>query len=156
MSRVNINWTPNQWDPNQARQGAGSHNIPTPSFIILYTKIEHPNSILSSKNNASDNTENFSPGLTSTYSLTQLDIIPGQPDSTNNSASGPWVLAVYSNSAHPGGADPQQQTAASVIVRWQFETSSLTLHPKFDELESRKNISQVKVIMSAASSCALD
>lgn len=142
---VNISWTPNNWDPNQARQGAATHTIPTPNFTIHFTKIEHPSSILGSKNTAADSLGNLSPSLSPFYSLTQLDIILRQPDSANNSASGPWILAVYSNSAHSLGTDPQQPTAASVIVRWQFESSSLTIHPKFDEVVSKRNVGQAKV-----------
>lgn len=40
---------------------------------------------------------------------------------------------------------PQQQAPSSVIVRWQLETASQTLHPKFDEVASKKTNGQAKV-----------
>lgn len=146
LYRVHITWNPAQWDPNQPKQASATHPFPTPSFRIFHSKIEHPSSVFTPNRNQNDNSKEFSPPPSSLYSLTRLDIVPGQSDSTGGSASGPWILAVYSNTVHATGHDPQHQASpSSVIVRWQMETASLTLHPKFDEVISKKNNVQAKV-----------
>jgi mediator of RNA polymerase II transcription subunit 16 len=149
LYRVHIAWNPAQWDQNQPKQASPTHPFPTPSFHIFHSKIENSSSIFTPSGGPSDESKEFSPGQSSLYSLTHLDIVPGQSDSTGGSSSGPWILAVYSNPVHATGHDPQQQAfASSVIVRWQVENAPLTLHPKFDEVISKKNNVQAKVYQS--------
>jgi len=78
-----------------------------------------------------------------------LEIIPGAVDNPAGSTANPWILAVYSN---PLAATPHhtgQNGSASIIVRWQLEAASQNLHPKFDEVVSKKNHNaQVKVCLS--------
>ena len=81
----------------------------------------------------------------SVYSLTRLDIMPGQIDSPAGSTASPWILAVFSKPLHATAEYPDQQGPPSVIVRWHLESAPQAFHPKFNEVNSKKNIPQTKV-----------
>lgn len=149
LYRVFISWSPPVWDQNQPRPPTGTHTFPVPTFRIVHNKFENPSRVFTHNKGQTENGEGPPPGLNSLYSLTSLDIVPGPSESTGNTTTGPWVLAVYSSQIHAVGPELSQQgSPASVIARWQLETSTLSLHPVFEEVVSKKATVQAKVIRS--------
>lgn len=118
--------------------------FPTPSFHFIHCKVEIPSHILRTIPQSGENSQNSLPPVSPFYSLTRLEIVPGPVDNPSGSTASPWMIAVFSNSLHPTNSSGQQ-TPSSVIVRWQLEVASQTLHPKFDEVPSKKNNPQAKV-----------
>lgn len=102
-----------------------------------------PCDVLSTNHNVGENTDGFQPYL---YNLTRLEIIPGPLEIPAGSAAGPWIVAAFSSPLHAVPDEPGQQGPASVIVRWQLDTAPQALHPKFDEVVSKRNTNiQAKV-----------
>ncbi|KAN0067719.1 Mediator complex, subunit Med16 [Elaphomyces granulatus] len=144
LYRVYISWNPANWDQNPQKQLPTNHPFPTPTFRLVPNKIETPSSIFPTHRNLAENLDDFPPAPSSPYCLTRLDIIPEQPDSTGGFSAGPWILAVYSVPVHPAGDSSQSHHPSSVIVRWQLETSPQVLHPKFDDVASKRHNIQPK------------
>ncbi|CAL5871048.1 uncharacterized protein PFLUO_LOCUS5292 [Penicillium psychrofluorescens] len=142
--RVNIVWTPAQWDPTQAKQ---PNQFPIPAFRFLHCKVETPGNDLSVIRSPDEHVDQPLPPSNSLYSLTRLDIMPGQIDSPAGSTASPWIFAVFSKPIHAAPEYPDQQGPASVIVRWHLESVSQTLHSKFDEVMSKNNNMQAKTKM---------
>ncbi|CBF87897.1 mediator of RNA polymerase II transcription subunit 16 [Aspergillus nidulans FGSC A4] len=142
LYRVSIQWTPSQWDPTQQKQG--SQQFPTPSFRLVHMKVEVPYNIPSSNRDAGENPDEQLPFTSSLYCLTSLHIILPASDNSAGSTPNPWIVAVFSIPTHAILPHPQPQIPASVIVRWQLETSLMTLHPRFDDVPSKKGNGQVK------------
>ncbi|EED24095.1 RNA polymerase II Mediator complex subunit Sin4, putative [Talaromyces stipitatus ATCC 10500] len=135
LFRVQIMWNPPQWDPAQQRQ-AGVVHFPVPSIRISHCKTEVPGRVFSFSKDQADDLPNIVPGQSFSYQLTNLELVSGQSDNTGATTSAPWILAVYSSPINSAGHDTQQP--ASVMVRWQLETSTLNLHPVFEELVSKR------------------
>lgn len=71
--------------------------------------------------------------------------MPGQIDGPAGSTASPWVLAIFSKALHASPEYPDQQGPPSVIVRWNLESAPQSVHPKFDEVASKKNTGQPQV-----------
>lgn len=69
----------------------------------------------------------------------------GQIDSPAGSTASPWIMAVFSKPLHATPEYPEQQGPPSVIARWNLESGPQALHPKFDEVTSKKNNGQARV-----------
>lgn len=142
LYRVQITWNPPQWDPSQAKH---PNSFPIPTFRFLHCKIDLPSSILNANQGTEDNADQALPFSNSVYSLTRLEIMPGQIDGPAGSTASPWVLGIFSKALHASPEIPDQQGPPSVIVRWNLEPTPQSFHPKFDELASKKNIGQPQV-----------
>ncbi|KAE8150072.1 mediator complex, subunit Med16 [Aspergillus avenaceus] len=138
--RVQIAWNPQQWDPSQIKQGPSAH--PVPSIRFMHSKVEAP-CIVPSSRNGGENPEGFA-ASNPLYCLTRLDIILAANDNSAGVATNPWIIAAYSIPPHATPDHTQPQIPTSVIVRWQLESAPQTLHPKFDEVTSKKSNVQVK------------
>ncbi|KAL4941327.1 hypothetical protein BDV06DRAFT_229775 [Aspergillus oleicola] len=141
LYRVSIQWNPPQWDPTQQKQTPPQY--PVPSFRFIHTKVEVPYNIPNNRG-ASENPDEQFPLPSSLYCLTSLQIILPASDNSAGSTPNPWIVAVFSIPPHAILSHQQPQVPASAIVRWQLETSVPTLHPKFDEVASKKTNIQVK------------
>ncbi|KAI2769069.1 hypothetical protein DTO012A8_5909 [Penicillium roqueforti] len=137
---VHISWNPPQWEP---AQGKLPGQFPIPTFRLIHCKVDMPNNILN-VNRGPDHHDQSLPFLNSVYSLTRLEIMPGQFDSLAGSTANPWILAVLSKPLHAMHDYPDQQGPPSVIVRWHLESAPQILHPKFDEVTSKKSNAQAK------------
>lgn len=144
--RLQITWTPAQWDPSQMKQSSSGNTFPVPSFHFVHCKIDLPNNILRTALQPGENSEDTLPSTNSFYSLTRLEIVPGPSDNPPGSTAKPSLLGVFSKSLHPTSNHSDQQMPPSVILRWHLDTSSQTLHPKFDEVTSKRGNTQVKVL----------
>ncbi|KAL5045781.1 mediator of RNA polymerase II transcription subunit 16 [Aspergillus fruticulosus] len=142
LYRVSIQWTPSQWDPTQQKQGPQQY--PIPSFRLVHLKVEVPYNIPSSNRGTGENSDEQSPLTSSLYCLTSLQIILPASDNSAGSTPNPWIVAVFSIPPHSIHPHQQPQVPASVIVRWQLETGLPALHPKFDDVPSKKGNGQVK------------
>jgi mediator of RNA polymerase II transcription subunit 16 len=136
--RVQINWNPPQWDPSQLKQA--TNQVPVPSFRFMHSKVEAPCIIPSAR----ENTDDLAASTNSLYCLTRLDIVLAAHDNSAG-VTNPWIIAVFSAPVHATPDHSQQQSPCSLIVRWQLESAPQVLHPKFDEVTSKKNNAQVKV-----------
>jgi mediator of RNA polymerase II transcription subunit 16 len=146
LYRVFISWSPPVWDPNQLRQPSGTHAFPVPTFRIVHNKIEKPSRVFTPNKSQNESGEELPSDVNALYSLTRLDIVPGPSESTGGATTGPWILAVYSSQTHAVRPELSQQgTPASVIARWQLEATTLSLHPVFEEVVSKKATVQAKV-----------
>lgn len=145
LYRLQITWNPAQWDPSQIKQPPLVTLYPVPSFHLTHCKVEIPSNILRTTPQPGENNQNSPPSTNSFYSLTRLEIIPGPPDNPAGSTASPWMLGVFSKSLHPTSNHTEQQVPSSVIVRWQLDSTSQSLHPKFDEVASARSGAQVKV-----------
>lgn len=142
LYRLQVTWNPPNWDP---KIPASAQSAPVPSMRFAHCKVETPGNILSTAHSSGENPDQTSSSTDSVYSLTRLEIICAPVVDSQSGSTPPWILAVFSNSLHDTNGHPEQQGPASVIVRWQLESGSQTLHPKFDEVPSKKNNAQVKV-----------
>ncbi|KAF5859321.1 mediator complex subunit [Aspergillus alliaceus] len=140
--RVQINWTPPQWDPSQLKQAP--NQFPAPSFRFMHAKVEAPCIFPSANRNGDENTHDLASPTNSPYCLTRLDIILPAHDNSAGLTTNPWIIAVFSIPPHATPDPSQQQSPCSVIVRWQLESAPQVLHPKFDEVMSKKNNVQIK------------
>ncbi|KGO75909.1 Mediator complex, subunit Med16 [Penicillium italicum] len=140
LYRVHISWNPSQWEP---AQGKPPGQFPIPTFRLIHCKVDMPSNILNI-NRGPDHSDQSPLFLNSVYSLTRLEIMPGQFDSPAGSTANPWILAVLSKPLHAIHDYPHQQGPPSVIVRWHLESTPQTLHPKFDEVTSKKSNAQAK------------
>ncbi|KAI9928807.1 hypothetical protein ASPWEDRAFT_127770 [Aspergillus wentii DTO 134E9] len=141
LYRLQVTWNPPNWDP---KIPASAQSPPVPSMRFAHCKVETPGNILSTAHSSGENSDQTSSSTNSVYSLTRLEIICAPAVDSQSGSTPPWILAVFSNSLHATNGHPEQQGPASVIVRWQLESGSQTLHPKFDEVPSKKNNAQVK------------
>ncbi|KAJ5140385.1 hypothetical protein N7448_003793 [Penicillium atrosanguineum] len=141
LYRVHIAWNPPQWDPSQAKH---PNQFPVPTFRLNHCKIDMPSSIFNVNHSAEQHSDQPMPFPNSVYSLTRLDIMPGQIDSPAGSTASPWILAVFSKPLHATPEYPDQQGPPSVIVRWHLESAPQAFHPKFNEVNSKKNSPQTK------------
>ncbi|OJJ49688.1 hypothetical protein ASPZODRAFT_89066 [Penicilliopsis zonata CBS 506.65] len=142
LYRVQINWT--QLDNSQPKPAPPSAQFQTPAFRLHHVKIESPGNFLGPNRNLGESSEDFPSFPSSVYCLTHLTIIQNPLDNPTGTATGPYMIAVYAN---PLCASPDHagvHGSASVIVRWQLDTASQTLHPKFDEVASKKTSIQAK------------
>ncbi|KAE8549529.1 hypothetical protein EYB25_008051 [Talaromyces marneffei] len=143
LYRVQIMWNPPQWDQAQQRQASGVTPFPVPSIRIINCKTETPGRVFSFNKDQTDDLQNIAPNQSFLYQLTNLELVSGQFDNTGATTSPPCILAVYSSPYNSAAHDPQQQEPpASVMVRWQLETSTLNLHPIFEESLSKKTNGQ--------------
>ena len=141
--RVQIAWNPPQWDASLPKQ---SNFFPVPSFRFVHCNVESPSNIWNTCRNPGENPDEAASSTNNLYSLTHLEIISGAVDNPAGSTANPWILAVYSNPLHAIPDHPQQQGSSSIAIRWQIDTAFQTLHPKFDEVVSKKNNNaQIKV-----------
>lgn len=135
--RVHISWNPPQWDPSLPKQ---SNLFPVPSFRFTHCNVEIPGSIWRANRSSSGEIPDESqPSANALYSLTNLEVILGAVDNPSGATSNPWILAVYSSPPHAAPNHPERPGAASIIVRWQLDSATQSLHPKFDEVASKKN-----------------
>lgn len=141
LYRVHITWNPPQWDPSQAKQPS---QFPVPSIRLIHCKINMPSNILN-VNSGLDHSDQAFTFSNTVYSLTRLEIMPGQADSPAGSSANPWILAIFSKPLHAPHEYPEQHGPPSVILRWNLESVPRTLHPKFDEVTSKKGNAQPKV-----------
>ncbi|KAJ5279815.1 Mediator complex subunit Med16 [Penicillium angulare] len=141
LYRVNITWNPDKWENTQVKQGA---QFPIPSFRFQHCKIDMPSSILNVTRGVDEHLNQSLPFPNSIYSLTRLEIMPGQIDSPTGSTAIPWILAVFAKPVHATPEYPDQQGPPSMIVRWQLDSAPQAFHPKFDEVTTRKSNSQPK------------
>lgn len=141
LYRVQISWNPQQWDPSQAKH---PNQFPIPSFRILQCKVDMPSPILNINRGPDEQINSSLPFQNTVYCLTKLEIMPGQVDGQQGSTSSPWILAVYSKPLHATPEYPDQEGPPSVIVRWHLETAPQEIHPKFDEVASKKSNAQAK------------
>ncbi|KAJ5664605.1 Mediator complex subunit Med16 [Penicillium macrosclerotiorum] len=141
LYRIMITWNPPTFDMAQAKQ---SSQYPIPSFHISHCKVDMPSTILNVNRGADVQTDQSMPFPNSLYSLTRLEITPGQADSPAGSTASLWIMAVFSKPLHATPEYPDQQGPPSVIVRWQLESAPQAFHPKFDEVATKKNNAQAK------------
>jgi mediator of RNA polymerase II transcription subunit 16 len=140
---VEVSWNPNKWDPAAIRS---PNKWPIPSLRLLHYKIDMPSCILNVNPGSEEHSDQPLPFPNSVYSLTHLQVIPGQVDSpTGPTTTSPWILGVFSKPLHATPEYPDQQGPLSVIVRWQLDSAQQTFHPKFDEVASKKSNAQAKV-----------
>ncbi|BCS25797.1 mediator of RNA polymerase II transcription subunit 16 [Aspergillus puulaauensis] len=139
--RVSIQWNPPQWDPAQQKQG--SQPTPVPSFRSIHSKVEMPYNIPNNRGAAGENPDEQFTLTNSLYCLTSLQIILPASDNSAGSTPSPWIVAVFSIPPH-AILHQQPQVPASAVIRWQLETGIPTLHPKFDEVASKKSNVQIK------------
>lgn len=104
-----------------------------------------PSCILSVNRGAEEHADQPLPFPNSVYSLTRLEIMPGQVDGPAGSTASPWIMAIFSKPLHAAPEYPDQQGPPSVIVRWHLESTPQAFHPKFDEVTSKKSNAQAKV-----------
>ncbi|OQE94703.1 hypothetical protein PENNAL_c0003G03368 [Penicillium nalgiovense] len=140
LYRLDIGWNPSQWEPTP---GKPPGQFPVPTFRLIHCKVDMPSNILN-VNRGPDHSDQSLPFLNSVYSLTRLEIMPGQFDSLAGSTANPWILAVLSKPLHAIHDYPDQQGPPSVIVRWHLESAPQPLHPKFDEVPSKKSNAEAK------------
>lgn len=140
--RVQINWTPPQWDPSQLKQAP--NQFPTPSFRFMHAKVEAPCIFPSANRNRDENTHDLASSTNPSYCLTRLDIVLPAHDNSAGLTTNPWIIAVFSIPPHATPDPSQPQSPCSVVVRWQLESTPQVLHPKFDEVMSKKNNVQIK------------
>lgn len=126
----------------QAKQAS---QFPTPSFRIIYCKIDMPGNSLNVNHGLENHADGPLPFLNPVYSLTHLDIMPSQIDSVGGSTASPWIMAVFSKPMHATPEYPDQQGPPCMIVRWHLEAAPQAFHPKFDEVMSNKSNAQAKV-----------
>ncbi|OGE56422.1 hypothetical protein PENARI_c003G08846 [Penicillium arizonense] len=139
LYRVHITWNPPQWEPTQGKQ----QPPPVPSFRLIHCKVDMPGNILD-VNRGPEHADQSIPFMNSVYSLTRLEIMPGQVDSPQGSTANPWILAVFSKPLHAIPDYQEQQGPPTVMLRWHLESAPQTLHPKFDEVTSKKSNAQAK------------
>ena len=142
LYRLYITWNPPQWDPSQAKH---PNQFPIPSFRFLHCKIDLPSSVMNVSQGPEEHADQPLPFANSVYSLTRLEIMPGQIDSPGGSTASPWILAIFSRALQATPEYPDQQGPPSVIARWNLESAPQVLHPKFDEVAAKKNNGQSKV-----------
>ncbi|KAJ1714501.1 mediator of RNA polymerase II transcription subunit 16 [Aspergillus flavus] len=140
--RVQINWTPPQWDPSQLKQAP--NQFPVPSFRFMHSKVEAPCIIPSASRNGEATNDGMPSSTNPLYCLTRLDIVLAAHDNSAGMTTNPWIIAVFSIPPHATPDHSQQQSPCSVIVRWQLESAPQVLHPKFDEVNAKKNNAQIK------------
>ncbi|GAB1196322.1 mediator complex subunit [Aspergillus pseudonomiae] len=140
--RVQINWTPPQWDPSQLKQAP--NQFPVPGFRFMHSKVEAPCIIPSASRNGEATSDELPPSTNPLYCLTRLDIVLAAHDNSAGMTTNPWIIAVFSIPPHATPDHSQQPSPCSVIVRWQLESAPQVLHPKFDEVNSKKNNAQIK------------
>ncbi|KAJ5244152.1 Mediator complex subunit Med16 [Penicillium chrysogenum] len=140
LYRVDIGWNPSQWEPTL---GKPPGQFPVPTFRLIHCKVDMPSNILN-VNRGPDHSDQSLPFLNSVYSLTRLEIMPGQFDSLAGSTANPWILAVLSKPLHAIHDYPDQQGPPSVILRWHLESAPQILHSKFDEVPSKKSNAEAK------------
>lgn len=140
--RAQINWTPAQWDQSMLKHGPSQ--FPVPSFRFMHAKVETSCSVPSVNRSEGQNPNDAPQSSNSLYCLTHLDIMMAAHDNPSGMTTNPWIVAVFCIPPH-AVQDPSQQLPPSVIVRWQLESPPPVLHPKFDEVTSKKNNVQVKV-----------
>ncbi|PYH92172.1 mediator of RNA polymerase II transcription subunit 16 [Aspergillus ellipticus CBS 707.79] len=139
--RVQINWSPSQWDPAQQPKQA-PNQYPVPSFRFTHCKVETSCNVPgTNRSGGESDLQSFSNPL---YCLSRLDIILPTSDNAAGSSASPWIVAIFSTSPHVTPDHTHQQGPASVIVRWQLDTAAFALHPKFDEMASKRTNVQVK------------
>lgn len=126
-------------------QAKHPNQFPLPSFRILQCKIDMPSPILNINRDADEQMAQSLPFPNNVYSLTKLEMMPGQVDGQQGSTSSPCILAVFSKPLHATPEYPDQQGPPSVIVRWHLESAPQAFHPKFDEVPSKKSNAQAKV-----------
>ncbi|KAF3385576.1 Mediator of RNA polymerase II transcription subunit 16 [Penicillium rolfsii] len=142
LYRVEVSWNPNKWDPAAIRS---PNKWPIPSLRLLHYKIDMPSCILNANPGPEEHSDQPLPFSNSVYSLTHLQVIPGQVDSpTGPTTTSPWILGVFSKPLHATPEYPDQQGPLSVIVRWQLDSAQQTFHPKFDDVASKKSNAQAK------------
>lgn len=141
LYRVSITWNPQQWDPATAKQ---TGTFPIPSFHFRHCNIDIPATISNPTRGLEEHSDQPLPSANSSYALSRLEVMPGQIDSPTGSTASPWILGIFSKPLHATPEYPEQQGPSSVIVRWQLESSVQALHPKFDELSSKKSNTQPK------------
>lgn len=145
LYRIEITWTPSHWDQTQPKQ-SGALAFPVPAFNITHSKTENPGRIFKTNRDEAGNIGEPAPYQNSLYQITSLDIIAGQPDHAGSSFSGPWILAIYSSPIQNIGHDVRHPPPpSSIMVRWQLESTALSLHPVFEELVQKKASAQNKV-----------
>ncbi|GAB1205497.1 hypothetical protein APSETT445_004173 [Aspergillus pseudonomiae] len=132
--RVQINWTPPQWDPSQLKQAP--NQFPVPGFRFMHSKVEAPCIIPSASRNGEATSDELPPSTNPLYCLTRLDIVLAAHDNSAGMTTNPWIIAVFSIPPHATPDHSQQPSPCSVIVRWQLESAPQVLHPKFDEPKS--------------------
>ncbi|KAJ5880877.1 Mediator of RNA polymerase II transcription subunit 16 [Penicillium subrubescens] len=142
LYRVEVSWNPNKWDPAAIRS---PNKWPIPSLRLLHYKIDMPSCIFNVNPGSEEHSDHPLPFPNSVYTLTHLQVIPGQVDSpTGPTTTSPWILGVFSKPLHATPEHPDQQGPLSVIVRWQLDSAQQTFHPKFDEVASKKINAQAK------------
>ncbi|KAJ5135801.1 Mediator complex subunit Med16 [Penicillium bovifimosum] len=140
LYKVHISWNPPQWEPTQGKMPG---QFPVPTFHLVHCKVDMPSNMMD-VNPGPDHPDQSLPFSNSIYSLTRLEIMPGQVDGPAGSGANPWILAVLSKPLHAIHDYPEQQGPSSIIVRWHLDSAQQTLHPKFDEVTSKKSNAQVK------------
>ncbi|PKY07581.1 mediator of RNA polymerase II transcription subunit 16 [Aspergillus campestris IBT 28561] len=140
--RVHINWTPPQYDPAQLKQAPVQ--FPAPTFRFSHVKVETPGGVPGPLHGDHDRSDHLCPIPSALYCLTRLDIILAAQDNAAGSTTNPWIVAIYSIPPHAASGLPQQSRPSTVIVRWQLDQAPHGLHPKFDEVASKKGPVQSK------------
>ncbi|CAG8362433.1 unnamed protein product [Penicillium salamii] len=140
LYRVQVTWNPPQWDPSQAKQPG---QYPVPSVRLIHCKVDMPSNILNI-NRGLDHPDLSSHFSNTVYSLTRLEIMPGQVESPPGSSANPWILAIFSKPLHAPHEYQEQVGPSSVIVRWHLESAPQILHPKFDEVALKNGNTQAK------------
>ncbi|RAL11440.1 mediator of RNA polymerase II transcription subunit 16 [Aspergillus homomorphus CBS 101889] len=142
--RVQIIWNPPQYDPAQQPKQKPPQ-FPVPSFRFAHCKVETSCNVPGPvRNNGDPSDELQQPFPNSLYCLTRLDIILPTSDNAAGSSATPWIVATFSILPQTAPDHPHQQGPSSIIVRWQLESAPLTLHPKFDEVTTKRNSMQIK------------
>ncbi|OJK00380.1 hypothetical protein ASPACDRAFT_1868972 [Aspergillus aculeatus ATCC 16872] len=142
--RVQINWNPPQYDPAQQPKQTPPQ-FPVPSFRFAHCKVETSCNVPGPARNNGDPSDNIHQPLpNSLYCLTRLDVILPTSDNAAGSSATPWIVATFSILPQIAPDHPHQQGPSSIIVRWQLESAPITLHPKFDEVTTKRNSMQMK------------
>ncbi|PYI12583.1 mediator of RNA polymerase II transcription subunit 16 [Aspergillus sclerotiicarbonarius CBS 121057] len=141
--RVQINWNPPQWDPAQQPKQT-QNQFPVPTFRFTHSKVETSCTVPDTPRNDGQISDDLQSVSNPLYSLSRLEIILPASDNAVGSTANPWIVAVFSSTPQVTPDHPAQQGPASILVRWQLDTAVFTLHPKFDEITSKRNSIQTK------------
>lgn len=144
LYRATIKWEPSQGGPSNA--------FPVPSIQLVHIKSTSPQTAFHSSGASSSNLGTFQSAQTSLFNLTHLEIVTGF-SGTPGSFFPPNIVAVFSApSVSPGGQT--QDGPSSVIVIWEVDSTTQTLHSSFDDVVSKKSVAQLKVSAHSSSSAA--
>ena len=135
LYRATIKW--------ESAQGGTNNTFPIPNVQLVHIQSTSPQTTFHSSGAPLNSPETFLSDQALLYDLTHLEIVTGSPETPGGSFP-PSVVAVFSSPPVPSGGQ-SHDGPSSVIVRWEVGSTSQTLHSSFDDVVSKKSVSQLKV-----------